>query len=281
MEAHLLGRIDWSDCAELQRRIVADLALRDDGQIRLLLCEHPDTITIGRRGSEADARRNSTLARSGQVPILWVKRGGGAMLHTAGQLQVCLLVPLAWHGLTLGDYLRRFQQAILATLQELGIPAHPCRTAFQSGPPNPQEDRHSCLSGGGVDVASAAAIEATSSPDRQECLSSARNTSFAIDGRTGRLVTFGIAVQRGVTLHGAAINVCPRMGLFHLVAPAAGAPRMSCLSAERGVPVGMAPVRAELVRQLADAFGCQRYHLYFGHPLLRRVVVRNPAAAAE
>jgi hypothetical protein len=31
----------------------------------------------------------------------------------------------------------------------------------------------------------------------------------------------------------------------------------------------MTGVRAALVRRLADSFGCDRYHLYTGHPLLR------------
>ena len=44
---------------------------------------------------------------------------------------------------------------------------------------------------------------------------------------------------------------------------------MSCLVAERCGPVRMTAVRAALVRRLAECFGCDRYHLYTGHPLLR------------
>ena len=32
----------------------------------------------------------------------------------------------------------------------------------------------------------------------------------------------------------------------------------------------MSSVRAELIPHLADAFGCDRYHLHTGHPWLRR-----------
>ena len=61
------------------------------------------------------------------------------------------------------------------------------------------------------------------------------------------------------------------MGLFRLVdTDPQGMTRMSCLMAERRQPVKITSVRAELVRHLADAFGCDCYHLYTGHPWLRR-----------
>jgi hypothetical protein len=47
--------------------------------------------------------------------------------------------------------------------------------------------------------------------------------------------------------------------------------KISSLMSERRGSVRMPAVRAALVRRLADAFGCDRYHLYTGHPLLRRV----------
>jgi hypothetical protein len=60
------------------------------------------------------------------------------------------------------------------------------------------------------------------------------------------------------------------MGLFRLVqSDPAGHTAMSCLVAERCGPVRMTTVRAALVGRLAAAFGCDRYHLYTGHPLLR------------
>jgi lipoyl(octanoyl) transferase len=256
LEAHLLGRIAFDACEELQRRLVAELAQRDDGQVRLLLCEHPDIITVGRRGSASEVRREASLARTGQVPVVWIKRGGGAILHTPGQLLVYPLVPLRWHGLTVGDFLRRFRQAILVTLANLGIYG---RAALEEPPDRPCGIAQPGIAQPGI------AQPGIAQPGIAQ-------PGFAIDGRTGRLVLFGVAVRDGVTYHGAAINVCPKMGLFHLVGPTGESPRMSCLSAERGQPVRMATVRAELVRQIASAFGCNRYHLYTGHPLLRRMV---------
>ena len=44
---------------------------------------------------------------------------------------------------------------------------------------------------------------------------------------------------------------------------------MSSLMAERRGSIKMTMVRAALVGRLSDAFGCDRYHLFTGHPYLR------------
>jgi len=224
VEAYLLGRIALDDCLALQERLAAAIGQRDDGQICLLLCEHPPVVTVGRGGSPAELRRDAGLLRTGQVPVQWVKRGGGCLVHCPGQLAAYPILPLAWHGFTVGEYLERLQGGVLRTLEGLGVPAEP----------------------------------------RQGC--------YGLWGRTGQLASFGVAVRDGVTRHGAFLNVSPAMGLFRLVEsdPWQPAP-MSCLVAERQRAVKMTSVRAELVGQLTTALGCDRYHLYTGHPWLRTV----------
>ncbi len=225
LEAHLLGRIEIGPCLALQRKLARHVAAHGDGRICLLLCEHRDVITIGRGGSPADVRLDSRPIKSGMLPVRWVKRGGGCLVHTAGQLAVYPVVPLRWYGLSVGEYLDRFQAGLLAALDNLGIRAHT------------RPGRH------------------------------------GIWGRTGQLAAFGIAVRDWVAYHGAFVNVAPSMGLFRLVqADADPASRISCLVAERQGPVKMTSVRAELIPRLAEAFGCDRYHLYTGHPMLRQAV---------
>lgn len=225
MEAHLLGRIDFQRCLALQRKLVRRIALAGEEEICLLLCEHPDLITIGRGGSPADVQLDSRLIHSGKLPVRWVKRGGGCLVHTPGQLAVYPLVPLQWRRLSVGEYLDRFQAGVLATLEKLGIHGH------------------------------------------------TRPGQHGVWGRTGQLVTFGIAVHDWVAYHGAFVNVAPSMGLFRLIQTDPDrATRISSLVAERQRPVKMTSVRAELIPHLADAFGCDRYHLYTGHPMLRRAL---------
>lgn len=124
VEAHLLGRVDFGRCLELQERLVEETCGGQDGRVSLLVCEHPDVITIGRGGSPADVELDSRPIRSRRVEVRWVKRGGGAMLHTPGQLAVYPIVPLRWHGFSVGEYLDLLQNAVVQTIRGLGIAVH-------------------------------------------------------------------------------------------------------------------------------------------------------------
>ena len=100
VETHLLGCVDFDRAAALQERLVDEVADRDDGQIRLLLCEHPPVVTIGRAGSPAEVHYEADPLRQRRIEVRWVKRGGGCLVHLPGQLAVYPIVPLRWHGMT-------------------------------------------------------------------------------------------------------------------------------------------------------------------------------------
>ncbi|MBN1590197.1 MAG: hypothetical protein JW888_11840 [Pirellulales bacterium] len=122
MEVHLLGRVDFDRVAALQDRLVDEVAARDDGQMRLLFCEHPPLITIGRAGTPAEIHYEVDLVRDRRIGMRWVKRGGGCVVHSPGQLAVYPIVPLGWFSTTPGEFLNRLQAAVRAALDELGFP---------------------------------------------------------------------------------------------------------------------------------------------------------------
>ncbi len=124
LEAFFLDRVPFSRSLELQRRLIAEVGNRDDGQIVLLLCEHPDIITIGRGGSPGDMNRESRVLKSREIEVVYANRGGGCMLHCPGQLAIYPLVPLNWHGFTVGEFLERLQVGIVETLDDLGVHGH-------------------------------------------------------------------------------------------------------------------------------------------------------------
>jgi lipoyl(octanoyl) transferase len=222
VETHLLGLVDFESCLALQRRLVYETGGRRDGQITVLLCEHPPTISIGRLGSRGHVHVSPGELASRQLAVHWVSRGGGSVLHLPGQLAIYPIVPLEWHGWNVGEYLRRFERALLHTLADCGIVGQ-------------------------------------SRPDRA-----------GIWGRAGQLAFFGVAVKDWITCHGAFLNVSPAMRLFRWIdTDPVGRTSASSLHAERRQPVRMPTVRASLVQHLAAEFGCERYHLYTGHPLLR------------
>jgi lipoyl(octanoyl) transferase len=86
--------------------------------------------------------------------------------------------------------------------------------------------------------------------------------------RGGKVANVGVAVRQWVSSHGLFVNVNPWMDAIALVKSGAG--RASSLAAELGLPVSMASVRESLIRRLAARHDYERYHLYTGHPLLRR-----------
>ena len=222
VETFLLGQIPYLRCLEFQQRLHEQVSQRTDGQIVVLMCEHPDVISIGRGGRPSQVAASSHVLRSRQIETHWTNRGGGCLVHCVGQLAIYSILPLRWHDFSLGEYLQRFQAALAETLTELGVQVQP-------------------------------------QPDR-----------YGVWGRTGQIAALGVAVRDWVTWHGAYLNVSPALGLFRLVeSDSLHRAPMSSIAAERCGVVRMATVRAVLVRRLTEAFGCDRYHLYTGHPWLR------------
>jgi lipoyl(octanoyl) transferase len=220
LSAYLLDRIDLDTCLALQDRIAADIALRDDGRVAVLLAEHPPVVTLGRGGGAAGALLRQPLLARHRLDLRWVKRGGGCLAHGPGQLALYVILPLKWYGFTLGKYLELLEQAVSETLRSLGVQATCPRVHGE------------------------------------------------IWGRTGKLADLAVAVRNGVTLHGAFLNVSPRMGLLRLAEDENGS--SSSLVTELRRPPRMASVRSTLVERLVEAFGCGTCHLFTGHPLLRR-----------
>jgi len=104
--------------------------------------------------------------------------------------------------------------------------------------------------------------------------------ALALSGRTGQLVSFGLAVKSWITYFGAYINVHPARHLARLVQsdPDDRIPASS-LMIERQSPVKMTSVRAAVIARLVESFGTPRYHVYSGHPLLSRSSHRHHESA--
>lgn len=105
----------------------------------------------------------------------------------------------------------------------------------------------------------------------------APDAAHGLSGRTGQIVHLGVGVRDGVAHHGAFLNVNPTLADFHSLESLPPDPAnvgrrtsMSSLLAEHRQPVRMASVRAAVTEHLAAAFGCDHYHIYTGHPLLRK-----------
>ncbi len=121
VQFHLLGTVPFPDFLVLQRRLVYEAGGHDDGRITVLLCEHPPLISIGRGGSRGHIRLTNEQLRLRQLEVRWVSRGGTCILHGSGQIALYPIVPLTWHGWSVGEYLRRLHVALTSTFDELRV----------------------------------------------------------------------------------------------------------------------------------------------------------------
>jgi len=83
--AHALGVVEYPTALTLQQRLADERAAELRGDT-LLLLEHPPTITLGRRATDADVLWDAgRLERTG-IALARVGRGGRATYHGPGQL---------------------------------------------------------------------------------------------------------------------------------------------------------------------------------------------------
>ncbi len=121
-QAVFLGRIGYGVAWKLQQLLVE---ARQNGQLSdtLLLCEHPDVITLGRRQT---GPANVLLRR---FPIFEIERGGDATYHGPGQLvgyPICALRPGSNPAEPFGEqdlhgFLRAIEEGLLDLLRRLGV----------------------------------------------------------------------------------------------------------------------------------------------------------------
>lgn len=220
LEVYLLGLVDFDAALALQERLMRDVSGYDDGRGALLVCEHPPLITVGREGSRAELRCSQEELTARQIPVRWLNRGGGSLVHVPGQLVVYPILPVARRGWGLAAFRERLEMSLVDLCEEVHVRAW--RIPEAAG----------------------------------------------VFCRSGQLAQVGVAVRSSISSHGLFVNVNPRMDALGLVRSAFG--RATSLAAERGNSVTMSAVRESLIRRLAVRLDYERYHLYTGHPLLKR-----------
>lgn len=117
-----LGRVAYRRALALQHGIRAAI-LEDRGRETLLLLEHPPTVTLGRRGGDADLRFSRDVLMARGVEVIETDRGGQATAHGPGQLVGYPIVDLRRRGLGAREYVQRLAGALRAVLAVHGVDA--------------------------------------------------------------------------------------------------------------------------------------------------------------
>jgi lipoate-protein ligase B len=122
-----LGRMEYREAWELQRRLVAERHAGTAGDT-LLVVEHEPVITVG-RGARGDV---DVLAAGGgaggatgaaATPVIAVERGGQATWHGPGQIVVYPIVKLRDDRHDLHGWMRALEEATIRAVAEWGLAA--------------------------------------------------------------------------------------------------------------------------------------------------------------
>ena len=111
-----LGLVPYVEAWDLQRSLagaVSQGAIPDT----VVLLEHPPVVTLGRRTDETELH----IPDAAEVEIVETNRGGKSTYHGPGQLVCYPILDLNRHGRDVRRYVRDLEEALIGTLQALGV----------------------------------------------------------------------------------------------------------------------------------------------------------------
>jgi lipoyl(octanoyl) transferase len=110
-----LGRREYQEVWRLQQELV-ERRQRDEIADTLVLVEHPDVITLGRRRSA-----HENVIAPGDIPVVEIERGGDVTYHGPGQLVGYPILKLDGDERDLHGYLRQLEEALLGVCRDVGL----------------------------------------------------------------------------------------------------------------------------------------------------------------
>src|SRR3954465_10001013 len=113
-----LGLVPYREAWDLQRSLagaVSQGAIPDT----VIFLEHPPVVTLGRRAGEDELH----VPEGTEVEVVESDRGGRSTFHGPGQLVCYPIFDLKRHGKDVKKYVRDLEEALIRTLEPLGLQA--------------------------------------------------------------------------------------------------------------------------------------------------------------
>jgi lipoyl(octanoyl) transferase len=208
------GQVPYGEARADQSRVEA---ARHRNQIPdvLLLLEHPPVYTKGRRAGPEELPMGEEWYRMQGIEVTDTDRGGRVTYHGPGQLVAYPIVSLRAYGDDVRDYIRRMERAMIAALEDWGVPAQVIEGltgVWTAGGPPPA-------------------------------------------GEARKIGSIGIHISRGITTHGLAINVNNDLQPFEWIVPCGiEAVRMSSLSRELGAEQDLGAFATTVARRFGELY---------------------------
>lgn len=126
LKVQRLGRLDYGAALEIQKtteRAVLTGAQPDT----LLLLEHPHTLTIGRRASQAGIIAAADVLQARGVTVFETNRGGKVTYHGLGQIVGYPIINLSPDREDVHRYVRDLEDVLIRAVGDFGIEAFPVK----------------------------------------------------------------------------------------------------------------------------------------------------------
>ena len=176
----------------------------------VLLLEHTQVFTLGRRGGMENLTVAEDILKDRGIPIIQVERGGNITFHGPGQLVIYPIIDLRSLKLGVVDYVEMLEEVVIRVAAGWGV----------TGERNPL------------------------------------NRGVWVDNR--KLASVGVAVRRGISFHGVALNVNLSMEPFTWINPCGlKGIGVTSLEIELGGSVPIDTVRKAVKHHLGEVFGVE------------------------
>jgi lipoyl(octanoyl) transferase len=227
-----LGLIGFADAFALQKRIVAARKAEAMGDV-LLLCEHPNVITLGRNGSREHLLASEPVLRQKGVEFHASNRGGDITYHGPGQIVGYPVVNLGAIRRDVVWYVRMLEEVMIRVCGDFGVEA----------------GRESGKTGVWVTGATETSKDLTQRAQR---------TQSSQSGVAEKIGAIGVHISRWVTSHGFAFNVATDLRFFDLIVPCGIAGRTATsLEKVLGRGVERKEVAPLVTRHFGEVFGLE------------------------
>lgn len=120
-----LGLISYAKAWEYQQSLFEEAIKKkiagEEVENKLLFCEHPHVITLGKSGHEYNLLLTKEKLQERGVEYFHIDRGGDITYHGPGQLVVYPIFDLDSFDIGLKKYIHRLEEVIIQLLDEYGI----------------------------------------------------------------------------------------------------------------------------------------------------------------